>query len=56
MAVAFGDHVGNQPATAQEKNMTFADPQKQALWETLRALDDSWSKGNPYDLDQMDLV
>jgi hypothetical protein len=29
---------------------TFEDPVKQAVWSTLRALNDAWTKGNPDDL------
>jgi len=28
----------------------FADPAKQEIWETLRALNDAWTKGNQDDL------
>lgn len=28
----------------------FNDPVKQQIWQTLRALNDAWTKGNPDDL------
>lgn len=31
---------------------TFDDPTRQAIWSTLRALNDAWTKGNPDDLAQ----
>lgn len=31
---------------------TFDDPTKQAIWSTLRAINDAWTKGNPDDLAQ----
>lgn len=30
--------------------MTFDDPDKQAVWETLRAINDAWTRGDPADL------
>ncbi len=30
--------------------VTFDDPARQAVWSTLRALNDAWTKGNPDDL------
>lgn len=29
---------------------TFNDPTRQAVWSTLRALNDAWTRGNPDDL------
>lgn len=31
---------------------TFDDPTRQAIWSTLRTLNDAWTKGNPDDLAQ----
>ncbi|MDR2711186.1 MAG: nuclear transport factor 2 family protein [Burkholderiales bacterium] len=31
---------------------SFADPIKQEIWATVRAMNDAWTKGNPNDLSQ----
>lgn len=33
-------------------SVKFDDPVKQEIWETLRALNDAWTRGNPDDLAQ----